>query len=260
MFKKVKILRRNFSLIELLIVIGIMGVLTALILPHFQNVEDEAKDVGCDYNNAGTLRYVSTFKSINGDYPSGFHTGLEASGAAGVVQKEDGSGTALVGDTNTNLTTANSTVEALSADELASLQAAGIVQGAYGTDTAIDLAVTTFVGKITAATVGAWQEAGEDMTINGKVLKDYTDAGHCVIPLFAATTVDWENVYPNGGDAVASKITIPLAGKCPWPADGMFRYYICFFKVDSDSSDGTDEAKLLGTACPECGILHAGAF
>ena len=255
--KKVK--RSFFSLIELLIVIGVMGVLTALIMPHFQNIENEAKDVGCDYNNAGTLRYVHTFKSVNGDYPSGFHTGLEASGAAGIVQKEDATGTALVGDTAINMATPKSTVEALTAGELASLQAAGIVQGAYGVAAAEDFAATTFVAKITAATVGDWTEAEVNMTINGKDLKSYADATHNVIPLYVATTINWDEVYPDGtvADAVASKVTIPLVGKCPWPADGMFRYYICFFQVDTT---GAEEAKLLGTACPECGILHSGAF
>ena len=41
MNKKIK--QQKFSLIELLIVVGILGVLTGLILPSFTGAEDEAK-------------------------------------------------------------------------------------------------------------------------------------------------------------------------------------------------------------------------
>ncbi len=283
--KKVKTLRKNFSLIELLIVIGIMGALTALILPQFQDAEDNAKDTGCDYNNSGTLRYVTMFRAANGVYPNGFHTGLNASDAATTVQDSDGN-SALVDATADNFTSSGSA--ALTETEANSLRAAGITSLAYGTGTA-DTSVATGVYVNTIDTTAAaatnitlgdgsyaiWSDDGEEFTINGKGLEEWAAAGSIkpldtasdpagvIVPLFAAPTIDWETAYDSDGNVKQeSPVSIALEGKCPWPEDGKFRYYICLFKVyDSVDSNGDPiPARLIGTACPECGSLKGSDF
>lgn len=84
-YKSEKSLRRAkkaFSLIELMIVIVIIGALTAIILPQFDVSEAEAKDTGCDASNYGTLSQLTKFRSLNGAYPARMHTGYEADGGA----------------------------------------------------------------------------------------------------------------------------------------------------------------------------------
>ena len=266
MFSK-KVKRSSFSLIELLIVIGIMGILTALVLPSFSFVEDDAKDTGCDYNNAGTYRYVTMFKGANGYYPTGFHTGYL-----------DSSGTQLSDDESVACTKGNMGAgKALSAGQVKSLGAAGITKVAYGSDLATALSTSTNVCVI-ANGDSTWSEdttsdgtrpspLTNEVLINGKTLPSYAEtvsegvSGSVVVPLFVAPTIDWEKYYnldSSGSEEELgeSKVGIGIPGKCPWPADGKLRYYICFFKVFEDGSP----AKLLGTACPECGSLNGGTF
>lgn len=266
--KKVK--RTFFSLIELLIVIGIMGALTALILPQFNNAEDSAKDGGCDYNNAGTLRYISMFRATNGVYPTGFHTGLNAAGDDTVTELEGGcdangdddtddTAMAAATDENIMLSTAT-TLEALGAGSLASLQNAGIITAAYGNADAVTLTDTSVVAKITSSATTEWQDGGETLKIKGKALSTFVDADYDVIPLFVASTINWDTAFTGGSENGAqqdSPVQIALEGKCPWLGDGGFRYYICFFKVDKT---GAKAAELIGTACPECGSLAATNF
>ncbi|MFI3290640.1 MAG: prepilin-type N-terminal cleavage/methylation domain-containing protein, partial [Opitutales bacterium] len=85
-YKSEKSLRRAkkaFSLIELMIVIVIIGALTAIILPQFDVSEAEAKDTGCDASNYGTLSQLTKFRSLNGAYPARMHTGYEAASNGG---------------------------------------------------------------------------------------------------------------------------------------------------------------------------------
>ena len=264
--KSRKQVKRNlFSLIELLIVIGIMGVLTALILPQFSNAEENAKDTGCDYNNAGTLRYVSMFRAANGKYPTGFHTGLDDDGAIYGTGDEDPG----IDPTITNLTV--STTQAVLDDTtnkyLTSMKKAGIVSVAEGNNgsASIDgIKVAQVSGDWFEDSKGGTLGTADKLTFNGKSFTEWEASGTSpdgkdgiLIPLFAASTVDWDNYYGEDGDiAGESKVGIGLPGKCPWPEDGKMRFYICFFKAYADGSP----AKLIGTACPECGPLNAGTF
>ncbi|MBN2642010.1 MAG: type II secretion system protein [Victivallales bacterium] len=269
MFKKIKRLRKNFSLIELLIVIGIMGALTALILPQFQSAEEDAKDTGCDYNNSGTLRYVSMFKAVNGVYPSGFHTGLGGTAAASTVYGTDDDDPGI-DPTCANLTEACSIalLDDTTNKYLTSMKKAGIVKVAVADEAAADIdgvQVATITGNWFEDNVGGTGDNPTDtLTFQGKSFTEWMAAGTApdgkdgiLVPLFAATTMDWDNYYNENGDAVGeSKVSIALPGKCPWPEDGKLRFYICFFKAYADGSP----AKLIGTACPECGTLNAGTF
>lgn len=289
--KKTTVKRRNlFSLIELLIVIGIMGALAALILPHFSSAESASKDTICDYNNAGTLRYVNMFRSANGVYPSGFHIGANTAAADVVDEENDTAVGKMALPTRKNIVN-HTTTQAISATDNSygmSLMAAGIAQLAYGTHAAADVGTVTAVRVIngdwsdTLGVDGTWKDAteaggGTALTLKGVKLSDWVAAGNAteaitdenqklcrksgesqfkIVPLFAASTVDWENAYPFESASQASKVSIALEGKCPWVEAGMFRFYICFFKV---YADGT-AAKLIATACPECGILDSDSF
>lgn len=293
MFKSKKsFFRKNFSLIELLIVIGIMAALAALILPAFSDSETAAKDTACDYNQAGTLRYLQMFRSANGVYPSGFHTGGSTLGWAAA-------GT----DTDVELTTCATynfgsasddlTLETSNTGYAASLISGGIVTLAYGqgsdakvgtvgTDAVVvksvkacDDGATTWTEELDPLT-GAVKPDGAPLTLRGISLGHVAQIGQIddmttadakcrqfrsvdepkfkIVPMYVAPTIDWEKYYADGPND--SKVSISMAGKCPWGSDGQARYYIAFFKV---YDDGTP-AKLLCTSCPDCGILEANAF
>lgn len=289
--KKNKMRTKSFSLIELLIVIGIMGALAALILPSFSDSETAAKDTACDYNNAGILRYVTMFKATNGVYPSGFHTG--ASDAAGEKAGDPVSSMAVVTAGNINGFTDKLEIDKDDGTYGQSLQSAGIAQLAYGTEVADDIGDVTAVLEVTGdwsetmdangayldvATDGApaitvrglplstWKAAGEAevtdaadyeaLDDNLKKCRKANEGAFKIVPLFAASTIDWETAHPYQGLAIASKVGVAMEGKCPWLDAGSFRYYICLFKVYEDGSP----AKLIATACPECGVLDADNF
>lgn len=292
--------RKCFSLIELLIVIGIMGALAALILPHFSDSESSAKDAVCDYNQAGTLRYLNMFKAANGVYPSGFHTGLA----------EDGSVLDNLTVAATHNFTNASTLHNLTETEIKSLTNAGIVKLAYDkTGLASNLSAGeenegTVTGASVVRTVNTgspyWTEemtadgtvnaTGAALTFRGASLSDIAALGAAttydsatftnttipvgaagnfrsssepsfvIVPMFVAPTVDWDHYYTDGEND--SKISIALAGKCPWGDAGTARYYITFFKVYTAAKANGDipAAKLLATSCPDCGILEGDMF
>jgi len=265
--KTISLARRaaaGFSLIEIMIVVIILGALVGIIIPQFNQSESEAKDVGCDASNYGTLRQISNSRSINGVYPSRLHTGFEADAATGApMGTSDCSKLAPV--TATNLVY-KSTWVALTADQAASLKAAGIVNIAYG-GFGIDAGfVETASGVHVASVTSTWLEDHDDttteVTINGADLTDYryddpytsTTVDGIVVPLIAAPTSDFENDYHGSTDSkYPSKISIAQVGACPWVEKGTeFPFYVCFFKV---FNDGTP-AKMIGTACPECGSLN----
>lgn len=289
-----KMFRKNFSLIELLIVIGIMGALAALILPAFSDSETAAKDTACDYNQAGTLRYLQMFRSANGVYPTGFHTGGSVIGWTGSGDETDVELTTCATH-NFGSASDDLTLETSNEGYAASFISAGIVTLAYGqgsaaamgnvgTDAVVVKSVkacndgeTTWTEELDPLT-GEVKADGAPLTLRGVSLGYVAQIGQMdataleaagakaaqfrksdehtfkIVPLYVAPTLDWEKYYVDGPND--SKVSISMPGKCPWGSDGQARYYIAFFKV---YSDGT-AAKLLCTSCPDCGILDANAF
>jgi prepilin-type N-terminal cleavage/methylation domain-containing protein len=273
-----KAMKQGFSLIELMIVVVIIGALTAIILPQFSMSETEAKDAGCDASNYGTLRQMVNFKSVNGVYPSRLHTGFEDATAADTVAMGATDGSALADVTAYNLT--NETVVAtLNEGQADSLIAAGIdylAAGGFG----VNAVFTPVASGVAVRSINQdWYEGFHDdgsadtdtaITINGlpiftyassdpqldyevgDAIGDLDDVNGIVVPLFAAPTADWDRAVVDGA-SMESKVSVAQAGGCPWlEAGDEFRYYITFFKV----FDNGDAAKLIGTACPECGSLN----
>jgi prepilin-type N-terminal cleavage/methylation domain-containing protein len=274
-----KAMKQGFSLIELMIVVVIIGALTAIILPQFNMSETEAKDAGCDASNYGTLRQLINFKSVNGVYPSRLHTGFEDETSADAVAMGATAGAAALADvTAYNLTNETATVN-LSANQAASLNAAGIdiiAAGGFGvnavfTEVTNNVAVRSIdqdwfegfhddgsVDTDTAVTINglpifAYASADPQLDYEvGNAIDDLDDVDGIVVPLFAAPTADWGNAVVDGA-SMESKVGVAQAGGCPWlEAGDEFRYYITFFKVFNNG----DAAKLIGTACPECGSLN----
>lgn len=268
-------LRSSFTLIELLIVIGLLGALTALILPSLSADREEALADVCDYNQAGTVRVLKQYKQLTGVYPDQMHTGLASATAAGAI--------AGLPDNQTYNMVTNAAVNqtVLTAEEVASLTAAGIDTVCSGTGLNVNnVAATTFVAHVAGGTAIAWVgdedtsgdgsigDGDAEMTFDGATVTEWvTDSNPMdgkagsIVCLWIAPTIDWAAASGGNGDWSKGNVNlgIDLAGKCPIPAkstaDGVdpeFAYYLAYFKC---YTDGT-AAKLIGTTCPECGSLN----
>ena len=270
--------RSQFTLIELLIVIGLLGALTALILPSLMANREEALGDVCDYNQAGTVRVLKQFKQVFNHYPVGMHTGLQSNA-------DDAS--AMAGLPSAQLTHMGAStavcpsIVMLDADQANSLIAAGIEYVCYNVGyESEDIADTVNVVQArttTGAAPGPWlddSDPAQQMQFDGFTIEQW-EAGAVtpswdraggqgiVVVLWIAPTIDWE-YHPemnknNDWTKGEIKMGIDLQGKCPIPAedtdeagDPSFAYYMAYFKV---YNNGT-EARLIGTTCPECGILN----
>lgn len=294
---KTKMLRKNFSLIELLIVIGIMGALAALILPAFSDSETAAKDTACDYNQAGTLRYLTMFHSANGVYPTGFHTGGSTdTWGAGTAQNP----VELTVCAKHNFENASDDLVlevAVNGESCAdSLINAGIVTLAYGQGDEADYAelsketITVKSVKACGATERtSWTEeldpltgevnpAGAPLTFRGVSLGHVAQIGQ----------LDKDGLANHNGSCLqfrkTGESTFKIVPLYVAPTIDWTTYYVdgpndskvsvamtskCPWGEDGVSryyiaffkvyEDGTP-AKLLCTSCPDCGILEGNAF
>ncbi len=276
----------QFTLIELVIVIAILGTLAALIIPAFSNTEKEAKETSDLYNGRSVTRYVEMFQNANGYYPSGFHTGLTADGdspmglseAFGVEEAEhhhdeeeeeeehdhDEEGYTLEDDGPVEITELS---DADNAKYISSLKAAGIN---YLTAGEVSEAVATPL-KNTSVTINALKvkpnhETFEKKQFGGRTLASWVkpdqfemgehDANGIIVALFVTPNIDWEHVYSGGYHQhedhghfeVIENSRIALKNA---PVSNVskadFRYYCCFFKLYNDGS----AAKLVGVVSPE---------
>lgn len=172
----------------------------------------------------------------------------------------------------------------LTANEVTSLKNAGISNVAAGGGyhvSAIDTS-TRFLSPYNGSTY--WKDdADTEYSFDG-ILTEHWEAGTDgsgwtdsdgsgeVIVLWITPTVNWEVTAENANNdwtGGAVKMEISLEGQCPVPAEGLsgdpeFAYYMAYFKVYDTAPDGTTDgsdddipaAKLIGTSCPECGIIN----
>jgi prepilin-type N-terminal cleavage/methylation domain-containing protein len=268
---KTHINRRNrnsgFTLIEMLIVIGLLGALTALILPSLSANREEALGDVCDYNQAGTVRVVKQYHNLVNGYPAGMHNGLDDTIAT--AEAIEGLPDAQEDHMITNIA---DTRHALTADQAASLAAAGITDVAYGTGYNITSAT---VGVNVAAACAAdgsnpWNDdGGVEMTFDGIDISDWATATGTppwdasagpVICLWITPTINWTAGSGDNNDWSKGNVElgIELEGQCPIPVAAAsgdevgFAYYMTYFKVYDDGSP----ARMIGSTCPECGVLN----
>jgi prepilin-type N-terminal cleavage/methylation domain-containing protein len=272
--KKMKKSKQSgFTLIELLIVIGLLGALTALILPRLSADREEAMGDVCDYNQAGTVRVLTQYEDMFGAYPAGMHNGLEDTDAT--AEAMEGLPSA---QTEHMVTDIDDTRLALSADQADSLAAAGITNVASGTgyNIATVEAAVNVAQACAADGTNPWNDdGGVEMTFDGVAISDWAtgaagspswnvDGGAGpVVCLWITPTVDWASAQGDGGNSDWTKGSveygISMEGKCPIPVvaaeegdEVSFAYYMAYFKV---FDDGT-AARMIGSTCPECGILN----
>jgi hypothetical protein len=266
-----RVKRSSFTLIELLIVIGLLGALTALILPSLMANREEALGDVCDYNQAGTVRVLKQFYQVFRHYPVGMHNGLQNDEPTYPMAGLPSAQADHMGPPDA----ACPSVYALSEAHANSLIAAGIKSVCRG-DGYNSVAIAETVNVVQARNAsGAWNDDSDppqEMTFDGIELSDWETATGTpawdkgagkVIVLWIAPTIDWENHEGNENtdwSKGAVTVGIDLEGKCPIPAVDIdesedppeFAYYMAYFKVyDSGAS-----ARLIGTTCPECGILN----
>lgn len=257
---------QGFTLIELLIVIGLLGALTALVLPSLSADREEALGNVCDYNQAGTVRVLHEFSGIYGVYPNDMHNGLNGTTTAATAM--DGLPGAQEDNMVTNIA---GTRHELTAEEAESLAAAGVSDVCSGVGfNETPLAAGTVVCELTDDWV---DDGGAAYTFDGISLADWrasTNSGTSdgtIVVLWITPTVDWDNPGQESANkdwtAGAVKLSLALEGQCPIPAEGLdgdpeFSYYMAYFLVDADAdtSGEVDAAKLIGTSCPECGVMN----
>lgn len=57
--------KKGFTLVELMVVVVIIGILTAIAIPVFKNVETNAKDNTCDANERTIQSAIQLYKADN---------------------------------------------------------------------------------------------------------------------------------------------------------------------------------------------------
>jgi competence protein ComGC len=265
--KKTRVKRHRFTLIELLIVIGLLGALTALILPTLSANREEALGSVCDYNQAGSVRTLKQYENLVNAYPADLHTGLQGTDAT--AEAMEGLPSA---QTEHMVTDIADTRLALSANQAASLAAAGIDSVASGTG----LNTTAVAEDVNVAAACAadgsnpwFDDGGVEMTFDGIAISDWATATGTpswdasagpVVCLWIAPTVNWSAGSGDNNDWSKGNVelAIDMEGQCPIPtaaASGdevSFSYYMAYFKVYDDGSP----ARMIGSTCPECGVLN----
>jgi prepilin-type N-terminal cleavage/methylation domain-containing protein len=257
-----------FTLIEMLVVIGLLGALTALVLPGLAANREEALGDVCDYNQAGSVRVLKQYNNLVGGFPADMHNGLQGTDDSPVAMEGLPSA-----QTEHMVTDINETRHALTEDQADSLVAAGITR--VCSDTGLNSTVVAADVNVAAACSAngsnPWNDDSEaEMTFDGIAISDWADgsAGPSwntekagpVVCLWIAPTVDWASGSGDNNDWSKGNVEygIELEGKCPIPtaaasgAEVSFSYYMAYFKVYDDGSP----ARMIGSTCPECGVMN----
>jgi len=270
---------RTFTLIELLIVIGLLGALTALILPSLTANREEALGDICDYNQAGTVRILKQYENLVNGYPADMHNGLDA--ATEIAKAIPGLPGAQKANMVATIDGPCPSIHQLTKLQAKSLSTAGITSICSGTglnqtsikDVAGDTDVATSVAVVRAYSAGAYwtDDASADITFDGRSLRQWETAANTpswdqkegegvVVVLWLAPTTDWDSGRGDINDWSKGSVTmaIDMEGHCPIPTEAAsgdevsFAYYMAYFKVYNNGAP----ARLIGSTCPECGVLN----
>lgn len=255
--------KQNFSLIELLIVIAILGVLTIMMMPKFGTLENDAK-VAADANNTtGTARYLEMYRSANGTYPASLHTGMNDDGTNLVCKingyDSEGYGVetaepAMTGVLwkNMSLSTADLPADKPGAQFRESLRQAGLGKLAQGYNKLTEDVSATGIRYVSDDWYKGLIDSGYNnkdfdkknpIVIRGKPLKGWVEYNgsltfaYRIIPLFISRMTEWDKVRDINGQVVGrSKVGIQAPGRSPLSDKGSFSYYIAFFLANYDGS------------------------
>ena len=86
---KMKLGRKGFTLVEMLVVVVIVGVLVAIALPRFFGATQQARIEACNANVRAMTAACEVFNARNGSYPASLAE-LEAADAGGHIALPDG--------------------------------------------------------------------------------------------------------------------------------------------------------------------------
>jgi prepilin-type N-terminal cleavage/methylation domain-containing protein len=281
MRKSHRIPRSAFTLIEMLVVIGLLGSLTALILPSLSaNRREALMDVG-QYNKAGTARALYEYKDITGNYPNDMHSGLVASGNGATGNRMPGMQKAMgfnISDGTGNPPAKPASIQPLTQTMVDSLAAAGITSLCYGSGlNSKTLAEGDYVVMSCNSDGDQWlhkdfspgvSQSGDPakgkITIEGRTLDEWVEDMNggtndgVVVACWIAPTVDWSAGSGDNNDWSKGNVelAIDMEGQSPVPTedaeggnDVSFAYYSAHFLVDNDDTDGVQPAKLIGVMC-----------
>jgi len=259
--------RKGFTLIEMLVVIGLLGALTALVLPGLTANREEALGDVCAYNQAGTVRVLKQYANMVGQFPADMHTALQDTTAAAVAMEG-------LRDAQQDLGTSTAdSRHALTATQATSLAEAGVTSVAFGAGlntAAVAADVNVFVAADPAGANPWNDDGGSEMTFDGVLVSEWATgaAGPSwnqgksgpVVCLWIAPTTDWAAGSGDNNDWSKGNVQYgrELEGACPIPTTAAsgdevsFAYYMAYFKAFDDGSP----ARLIGTTCPEDGVMN----
>jgi prepilin-type N-terminal cleavage/methylation domain-containing protein len=273
--------KSGFTLIEMLIVIGLLGALTALILPALSADRREALMDISDYNKAGTVRVLKQYKGITGQYPADMHSGLVAYASGATGNRMPGMQKSMafnVSDGTGSPPAKPASIQQLTQTMVDSLAAAGITSLCY--DSGLNsrpLAAGDYVvmscntageqwlhKDFSPGVGGSGNPPKGKITFDGRTLDVWvtdmnggTNNG-VVVVCWVTPTTNWEAGSGDNNDWTKGnvEIGIDLPGQAPVPTedaegglDVTFAYYNGHFLVDNDNGDGVQPAELIGVAC-----------
>ncbi len=229
---------RGFTLIEMLVVVGVMAVVGTMVVTQFGGSEQEAAAVASTHNADALEETVNAFDGLYNTWPYKWHTGL--SGATSVeglglqvalnmaLDAADAIPPAAIADNFSSgyqVLTPGVNVQALTADEVRALRDHGLHQltnegytpvgdpASTATTVDVDTSLSAFVLRNNAdlfrggtaifnntTFVTDFTPGTEVVTINGRALSTWNWPGEAVVLLACTKDVNWKAVLKGDPD------------------------------------------------------------